>query len=134
MEELRNETEINPAELVKRLYQFRTLKDKNSVQFSFATKYMNTIKNKYPIYDSEVAGVFGFSIYYINDYERRVQRLEEHYHIIQEAYARVIQDDLFKSTIRKFDERFECNSISEIKKLDFIFWSYGKMLKKHKTD
>jgi hypothetical protein len=48
MEELRNETEINPAEIVKRLYQFRTLKDKNSVQFSFATKLMNTINNKSP--------------------------------------------------------------------------------------
>lgn len=134
MDELRNRNVINPEEIVERLYHFQTLKNKNSVQFSFATKLMNTINNSYPIYDSEVSGVFGFSNYYIRDYERKIQRLEEQYHIIQDSYERVIQESLLKSTIDKFDKRFECNTISEIKKLDFIFWSFGKMLKKGYTD
>lgn len=130
MEGLRDKNVIDLKEIVEQLYQFRTLQDRNTVQFSFTTKLMNTINNRYPIYDSEVARVFGFSSCYIKDYERKMQRLEEQYQIIQDTYERVIQENLLKSTMYKFEKRFECNTISEIKKLDFIFWSFGKILKK----
>ena len=96
---------------------------------------MNTINDRYPIYDAEVARVFGFSSSYIKDYKRKMQRYEEKYCIIKETYEKVLRENLLKSTICKFDRRFESNTIfSEIKKLDFIFWSYGKILKKHLTD
>jgi hypothetical protein len=133
MEELRNKNIIDPADIVKRLYQFRTLKDKNSVQFSFTTKLINTINNRYPIYDAEVARVFEFPSYYIKDYGQKMQRYEEQYQIIQDSYKIVMQEDLLHSTICKFEERFECSTISEVKKLDFIFWSFGKILKKNST-
>ena len=50
------------------LHNYKTKKDLNSVQFSFATKLANTIDETYPIYDSEVAKLFNFNQpYYLKD-------------------------------------------------------------------
>lgn len=130
MEEERNVNDIDPRQIVEKLYQFPTLKNKNSVQFSFTTKLMNTINCKYPIYDSEVARVFGFSSYYLNDFERKMQRYEEWYDIIQQTYIQVLSENLLESIINKFDQRFAGNTIADVKKIDFIFWSFGKIIKK----
>lgn len=40
------------------LYKIKTLKNKNTIQFCFATKLLNTLDNNNPIFDAEVSRVF----------------------------------------------------------------------------
>ena len=41
----------------------------------------------------------------------------------------IIDRNLLPETIRLFDQAFKDNKLSEMKKLDFIFWSAGKLKK-----
>ena len=61
MEEQRNSKQLDIEKIVRRLYLIKRLKGDNSIQFSFATKLIHTINGNYPIYDAEVARVYGFS-------------------------------------------------------------------------
>jgi hypothetical protein len=130
MEECRNQTVDDLTEIIMRLYQIKRLKGDNSVQFSFATKLMNTIQPDYPIYDSEVATVFNFPTDCIGDLDKRIGRYIGQHATIIETYREIIQDNLLKSSIDMFDDKFKNNRLSSNKKLDFIVWSTGKLLKK----
>lgn len=56
--ELLAKKEQDLTKILLELYKIHTLKGKNSVQFSFATKLLHTIDNKKPISDTEVLRVF----------------------------------------------------------------------------
>ena len=52
--------EPNITTICEELYCIKNRKGLNSLQFSFATKLANTVNPKLPIYDSEVAKMYGF--------------------------------------------------------------------------
>lgn len=58
LEDCRNSTSVDLEHLARELYQYPTLRGRQSLQFSFVTKLANTVNNAYPIYDAEVARVF----------------------------------------------------------------------------
>lgn len=127
MEEKRYSSTLNLTEIMLQLYKFDRLKGDKSIQFSFTTKLINTIKAEYPIYDSEVAHVFGFSTYYINDVEKKISRYLEQYEVIKNSYSEIIEKQLLKDIFFKFDKKFSGNNLSNIKKLDFVIWAGGKL-------
>lgn len=129
MEAKRNFQQFNIQEIVQKLYNFKRLKGDNSIQFSFSTKLINMINVNYPIYDSEVARVFGFSTYYIKDNEEKLKRYIEQHDHIQKTYSTILNEKVLDTIIKLFDTKFPENSLSDIKKIDFIFWSTGKLLK-----
>ena len=78
-----------------RLYQLVNLRGQNTLQFSFATKMANIINDSRPIYDSEVASMFGFRTPY--NYRSYSQRLTEYcnfYVEISNRYIEFTQDNL----------------------------------------
>lgn len=129
MEEYRKQTSIDPIDIVKRLYPFKRLKGDNSIQYSFATKLINTINPEYPIYDSEIALVFRFPVHYIKDINKRLERYQQQQACIIDTYKNIIESKCLKTTLKLFDERFKGNDLSVNKKLDFIVWSTGKLIK-----
>lgn len=128
MEELRHSSDIDLVQIVDRLYEYPRRKGDNSIQFSFATKLANTILPHFPIYDSEVAKVFGFSTYYIKNKEQKMKRYLEQYQIIQDTYMVLLSDSRFLEILNLFDKRFHEYKLHPIKKIDFVFWSAGKQL------
>ncbi|EPR65644.1 hypothetical protein ADICYQ_5351 [Cyclobacterium qasimii M12-11B] len=48
--------------------------------------------------------------------------------VIRETYAYIIENKFFSSIFSDFDKSFPGNELSKLKKLDFIFWSYGKLI------
>lgn len=120
------------AILIK-LKDFRNKKNQENVQFSFATKLANTINSSYPIYDSEVASVFGYSRPPEKKFNEKVDKYLIQFEQIREAYQAILMNELLKPAIRLFDAKFKDHSLSEMKRLDFIFWSAGKLLKKEKA-
>ncbi|MBB2482484.1 hypothetical protein H5P36_20135 [Bacillus sp. APMAM] len=129
MQQYRNEPSIDPVEIVNKLYSYKRRKGDHSIQFSFTTKLINTIDPKYPIYDSEVARVFQFSTYHLKDIDKKIARYLQQQDIIIHTYSRIIKEKLLEKPIAQFDTRFNNYELPLTKKLDFIFWSYGKLLR-----
>ena len=113
------------------LYKIPNLKNQNTLQFSFVTKMFNTINPALPIYDSEVARVFKFrppSLKLTLDerLEQYLLQLTE----IKETYETILKNGLLNQTLELCrDTIFYDTEISDVKALDFIFWSAGKVMK-----
>lgn len=129
MEENKRKLELEPRKIVLKLYKYKRLKGDNSIQFSFTTKMMHTVNPKYPIYDSMVTKALGFSIPYNKDIKKKVDKYINQYKEISEVYKIILKDDLMKTTFDLFDKRFG-EDINDLKKLDFIIWSFGKLINK----
>lgn len=134
LEEERAKQQLDIKTILQKLRGFKNRKGQENVQFSFATKLANTINNRYPIYDSEVARVFGYSRPLDKDFNKKIDKYLLQFHHIRETYEKMLAENLLKPTIELFDARFQGHSLPEMKRLDFIFWSAGKLLKKEKQE
>ena len=126
LEQNRNEKQFDFEKVLRGLYSFPNRKGQNTLQFSFATKMLNTIDDKMPIYDSEVAKMFSMSRPYQSEFEIKLDKYLDQLEKIQNGYDKIINQNLLPETIGLFDQVFKDNKLSEMKKLDFIFWSAGK--------
>lgn len=116
--------------ILRRLYEFKNRKGQNTFQFSFVTKLFNTIDNKTPIYDSEVARMFSLTRPYHSDFDRKIDMYLNHFELIAKAYDEIIYKNLLPLVCEDFDRKFLSHNLNDMKKLDFIFWSAGKIKSK----
>ncbi len=112
------------------LYEYKTRKDKNSIQFSFATKLANTIDSSYPIYDSEVIKLFNFKQPYRFEKDRKIDVYLEQYQYILFSSNELIKNEKILTIFDEMNELFgnSCIDMSNIKKLDILMWGVGKVL------
>jgi hypothetical protein len=129
MQQYRNESSIDPLEIVNKLYKYKRLNGDHSVQFSFTTKMINMIDPTFPIFDSEVARAFQFSTYYPKDKEKKIARYMEQQDTIIHTYNKIIDENLLEKSLTLFNDKYKNYDVPLTKKLDFIFWAYGKLLK-----
>lgn len=127
LEQYRNEKQFDFERVLLRLFSFPNRKGQNTFQFSFVTKMFNTIDDKMPIYDSEVAKMFSLSRPYQTEFEIKLVKYLDQLNKIKSGYEQIIKQNLLQKTIGIFDNTFQDYSLSEMKKLDFIFWSAGKI-------
>ncbi|MBV2132167.1 hypothetical protein KRX52_05065 [Pseudomonas sp. MAP12] len=129
MEETRSKAP-NLREICETLHGIENAKGSKSLQFSFATKLANTINPLLPIYDSEVAKMYGYKppLPYKPLSDRITNLLQFHEHLACD-YSKIISDGLLNPTIDAFDRNFPnyTGKIGKRKKLDFIIWSAGKL-------
>lgn len=118
-------------DVLYKLSQVKNHKGQNSLQFSFTTKMFHTIDSTYPIYDNEIASLFGFrQPYSQKDINIKISIYLDQYEQIKYTYNKMISDKLIKSAVDIFNLRFGKFSIPETKIHDFIFWSAGKIKNK----
>ncbi|HRY62193.1 MAG TPA: hypothetical protein P5056_00210 [Candidatus Paceibacterota bacterium] len=112
------------------LYQLPTLRGNNTIQFSFATKLIHTIDNNEPIFDAEVSNVIQRRVAG-NNKEQKIQSCVELYNFLKSLYLKLLSDDKIKELISIFRKEFGVNKyqVSDIKILDFIVWTLGKLEK-----
>ena len=117
--------------ILSELYKLETLKGKNSIQFSFATKLLHTLDNNKPIFDAEVARVIHRSVTGIGK-EEKIDSCRSIYNDLIGIYYNLINDEGIKKIIFKFRKKFSVSAerMTDIKVLDFIVWSLGKLKKK----
>ena len=127
LEENRNEKQLDFEKVLRRLYSFPNRKGQNTLQFSFVTKMSNTINDVTPIYDSEVAKMFSMSRPYQSDFEIKLKKYLVQIDKIKKGYQKITEQNLLPKTVGLFDRELKNNNLSEMKKLDFIFWSAGKL-------
>ncbi|GGP26837.1 hypothetical protein [Silvimonas amylolytica] len=118
--------------IVKELWKFPNRKGQQSLQFSFATKLAATVDPRLPIYDAEVASLFGFQPPHPSKpFEVRLDTYLSFYCKLRRLYEQTLTNNQLNFTRTLFREKFTCNEaqVSEQKALDFIFWAAGKRSK-----
>jgi hypothetical protein len=131
--EAARDREPNIKDICKALFDIKNKKGSNSLQFSFATKLANTVNPKLPIYDSEVAKIYGYkSPLQYKTFDQRIENLLQFYDFLVKDYSDIIRNDSLKKTLDTFDNKFPNYSgkLSENKKIDSILWSAGKLREK----
>lgn len=135
MEENRNNKSVEIEDLLLELEKYPRIKeikkeeDKGSFQFSFATKLINTIDPTYPIYDSKVSKAIIGTVYNPSgDFPKKLKAYQARHEVIRNTYSYILESKSFSDLFSSFDNSFPNNGLSDLKKLDFIFWSYGKLV------
>lgn len=127
LEDYRDQEDFNFSDILQRLYVIPNSRGFKTFQFSFTTKMLNIIDEQMPIYDSEVAKTFGFIRPYTPSFDKKLDIYLNKYEVIKDTYLEILNKHLLPKTNICFDEKFKEYKINEIKKLDFIFWSAGKL-------
>lgn len=135
MEENRNNKSIEIEYLLLDLEKYPRIKeikkeqDKGSFQFSFVTKLINTIDPEFPIYDSKVSkAIIGTAYNPSGNFDQKLNIYQARHEVIRNTYSYILESKSFSDLFSHFDNSFPSNGLSDLKKLDFIFWSYGKLL------
>lgn len=130
LEEARNLPEVDLPGLTQELFVIPNRKGHQSLQFSFVSKLANTVNPQYPIYDAKVASVFGFRAPYNHKtFDVRLNEYMAFYNKLRGIYAEILDSDLLQWLRQMFRDIYAAppERIPEIKVLDFIFWSAGKL-------
>ena len=127
IERYRNQQDIDVENVFIDLHRIQNFKGKDAVVFSFVSKLICTIDDTSPIYDKEVCRVFSFTQPIHKDLTTIIDILRNQLKLLQDSYKEMIHSSLIPKTLTLFDEKFSGNNLSMIKKLDFIFWSKGKL-------
>jgi hypothetical protein len=105
--------------------------ERPSLQFSFATKFVNTIDPRAPVYDSFVSAFF-FFVPPASDHavQARLDELIEFYDFLRGEYGRVLDRGLLDPAIGRFREHFAvddefCNE----RVVDLLVWSFASLLR-----
>lgn len=127
IEKYRKHTILDAEAVFIDLDRIKNFEGKDSVIFSFTSKLMCTIDDSIPIYDKEICDIFSFAEPIDVDFAMVFDILMDQQEIIQNHFKEIIDLNLLPVTLRLFDEKFKDNNLSITKKLDFIFWSFGKL-------
>lgn len=131
LEDYRDKEDIPVRSITEVLYNIPNRKGQKCLQFSFVTKLINTIDCRFPMYDSAVARIYGFRTpYNYKTYEQRLNEYIEFHDSLTRSYHAILEKNLLKRTLEEFYSKFENRGhIPDIKALDFIMWSAGKLVK-----
>jgi len=129
MQEYRTKENFDFATILARLMGFVNFLERPTFQFSFTTKMQNMINNDKPIYDNEVAKVFLFNrpkpgLAFDEKLDIYLSQLQN----IEQTYSTILANNSLKNVLTLFDKKFAHNNLGQIKKLDFIIWSAGKII------
>lgn len=132
LNEFRSKPEVEIKDIVHRLYELPSNdKGAHKVHFSFASKFVHTLNNSRPIYDSLVAAFYllpnispGWKL------ERKFKAGQEIYTFLNNEYDRVINEGLLADAIDRFRAHFELGEeYSDVKVIDTLIWRFTAMVK-----
>lgn len=124
MEDLKNTSSLSFCEVSQLLY----LVDQKH-EFSFISKLLHTIDPSCPIYDSRVARVLGITRYPKNDFQKVLKRDEGILDKLRNVYHQLESDSRLTELLIQIDQRTPDKPMSIEKKLDFILWALGGIIK-----
>ena len=113
--------------ILSELYELPTLKNRKSIQFSFATKLLNMLDDNKPIFDSYISNLTKLKVKGSTKSEKIVSCVKI-YESLTNLYLQLKLENEMRTLIAKFRNRFirYNENISDTRALDFIIWSLGK--------
>jgi len=130
LEEARDLENIDFKYLSRELHKYPNRKGSKTLQFSFISKLANTVEPSYPLYDSGVASLYGFS--HPHNYKSFDVRLSEYlqfYAILKSDYEKALSKSTLRNALNEFEGAFQrkASKVPIVKKIDFLLWSAGKL-------
>jgi len=120
----------NLERILNELYEIKTLKQQNSLQFSFATKLLHTANNNLPIYDNQVKKTLGLPDTYnaLDSRYKKTRALLACYENLKMIYRQLLEKAPLKKLIEDIRNKFgwTTDQISDVKILDFILWVHSQ--------
>lgn len=99
-------------------------------EFSFISKMLHTLNPHKPIFDSQVCEVLRLRHYYQSSFEAKVQQDEKALACISDAYADMKASEEINGMLAHIDRYTPGYQMTDEKKMDFILWALGGILKK----
>lgn len=128
--ELLDRRENNLETILNELYEIKTLKQLNSMQFSFATKLLHTLDNNLPIYDNQVKKTLELpDPYNVQDSPyKKTKKLLAYYANLKMIYRQLLAEAPIKKLIDDIRKKFgwTANQINDVKILDFVLWVHSQ--------
>ena len=129
LQEQRQRDDFDFAYILQRLFEIVNHKGQRTFQFSFITKMQNTMNPDKPIFDNEVAKVFRLNKPKIGStFNEKLDFYLEQQSLIETTYNSFIDDNTLSNVTKLFDDKFPNHNLSDVKRLDFIFWTTGKII------
>ena len=98
-----------------------------SIEPSFASKMLATIKPDHPIWDSQVVKALNIYIDPSLNGEEKIQSYINAYEQLTNEIRNFIQTEEGKACVKQFDSTFpNLKHISPFKKIDYYLWNIGK--------
>lgn len=130
LEQTRHVADPDIRQLTLALYEIPNRRGLNSLQFSFVTKLANTINSEIPVYDSEVAAMYGFSPPQPSKtVDLRLDELCEFHQYLREDYNRITRVGALAPAIGELESAYgdALEGIGPTKTIDFLLWAAGKL-------
>lgn len=129
--EMLDEQVSNLERILNELYEIKTLKQQNSLQFSFATKLLHTVNNNLPIYDKQVKITLGLPDpykYSDNSRYKKTRAILAYYENLKMIYRQLLENASVKKLIDDIRKNFgwTANQINDVKILDFVLWVHSQ--------
>ena len=124
LEENKNRKELSFRDVARELYQID-----GKHEFSFLTKLFHTINPHHPIYDSRVENILKLGHGYGKDLEKRLVKDEKILERLASVYQELELSGKLTAMLEQLDTMTPGFRMSTEKKLDFIIWALGGVLK-----
>lgn len=124
-ESIKNNINIDFQTILQTICLFR---ENNELEMSFSSKILHTINPNYPIWDSIVTKEH-FKIYAPSrnlPNQIRIVEASKTYDDYKDKFYEYMKSVEGKEIIELFDENFPNNTISNVKKIDFVLWQDRK--------
>ncbi len=133
LEKLKDRDDVKIKTVVFELYKIPThSNEKQTVQFSLASKFVHTLRPHSPVYDSTVDAFYFFPPGPQNEKAKdKIQRLLLAYQFLVQEYGRILNRGLLSQAISEFRERFDPDSVfTDEKVIDTLIWRFVTLLQK----
>ena len=118
-QDVKDDKDVTPREIYNRVCDIT-----KSCEMSYASKMLHNLDTDVPIYDTVVGDAhFGFKRPpYSLDFESRKNKGWAKYEKYQDAFHKYVQSADGQKIVELFDAEFPNNTISSVKKVDFVLW------------
>lgn len=112
------------------LSKYKNLRNQNTVQFSFATKFVAMIDPELPLFDQYVGKLFGFNAPgYVSTVDGRLQKYVTFYDKLKESIRWLIQQREYHELQERLRNTLaNWSKLSTTKQVDFVLWTAGKLM------
>lgn len=117
-------------QLTENLFKIPNYRGQNALQFSFVTKLANTVNPSIPIYDSEVAKMYGFSApLWYKGKDRRLEELLSFHRYMRKDYENMSKTEALSPALEALQRAYGeiLDEIRTSRRIDFLLWSAGKL-------
>jgi hypothetical protein len=128
--ELLDQKQDKLLKILSELSDIPDKKGRNAVQFSFSTKLLHTLDNDKPMFDKYVGKSLKIGNITGGNKQEKIESRLRDYKLLQDKTRELLGMAEIKEIISHFRKKFNVDKIqiSDIKVLDFILWSYGKLI------